>query len=204
MATEHQVYSTYLLQTVSVVLFSCLIINCHLSLAWFQVEKCQSQRNLTRPNGGSKFQVLLHDFPSLRQQWQESCTFYVRSRNKRQFLKVEHYVCARNSYLRNLRNIICETMLNNANHYLRKLRKLLKLSCTAKLESKSLNIVNNTVTTVRLLRVARACQGNHLEMPHLAIVARVPYHRKHRGSTFLPVPHSPHCYVAPRGMCWEA
>ena len=31
---------------------------------------------------------------------------------------------------------------------------------------------NNTVTTARLLRVARACQGNHIEMPQLATVAR--------------------------------
>ena len=30
-----------LVANVSVVLFSCLIINCHLSLAWFQVEKCR-------------------------------------------------------------------------------------------------------------------------------------------------------------------
>ena len=32
--------------------------------------------NPTRPNGRSKFQVLLHDFPSLRQQCRETCTFY--------------------------------------------------------------------------------------------------------------------------------
>ena len=30
------------------------------------------------------------------------------------------------------------------------------------------------------------------------------YHRKHLGSTFLPVPHAPHGYGAPRGRHWEA
>ena len=62
------------ISNVSVDLFSR--INCHLSLAWFQIEKCHSRSNLTRPNGVSKFQVLLHDFPSLRQQCRETCTFY--------------------------------------------------------------------------------------------------------------------------------
>ena len=70
-----------LIANVSVVLFSYLIIKCRLSLAWFQVEKCPIgaiSLRLTRPNGGSKFQVLLHYFPSLRQvrqQCQETCTF---------------------------------------------------------------------------------------------------------------------------------
>ena len=61
---------------VSVVLFSCPPINCHLSLAWFQVENCKPRSNVTRSNGCSKFQALLHYFPWLRQQCQESCTFY--------------------------------------------------------------------------------------------------------------------------------
>ena len=91
MATDRQVFiANVFFANDSVVLFSCLIINCpsHLSLAWSQVEKCQPRSNLTRPNGGSKFQVLLHDFPSLRQPSQETSTFIVRSRNKRQFLKI--------------------------------------------------------------------------------------------------------------------
>ena len=36
-----------------------------------------------------------------------------------------------------------------------------------------------------------ATVGNRRQSP-------APYHRKHRGSTFLPVPHAPHGYGAPR------
>ena len=88
---------------ISVVVFSCLIVNCNLSPAWFQVEKCQPRSNLARPTRGSKFQVLLHDFPSLRQQCQETCPFYCALREQRQFLKVEqlrpsgNQLCARKS-----------------------------------------------------------------------------------------------------------
>ena len=37
-----------------------------------------------------------------------------------------------------------------------------------------------------------ATVGNRRQSP-------APYHRKHRGSTFLQVPHAPHVYGAPRG-----
>ena len=86
--------------------------------------------------------------------------------------------------------MICETWRNNAKHLLQKLLKMRKLSWTAllKLSSKSLNIVNNTVTTAHLLQVVRACQGNHIEMPQQAIVARalhlITELRKHQNSTF--------------------
>ena len=42
-----------------------------------------------------------------------------------------------------------------------------------------------------------ATVGNRRQSP-------APYHRKHRGSTFLPVPHAPHGYGAPRRRRWEA
>ena len=53
----------------------------------FQVEKCPPQSNLTGPS--SKFQVLLLDFPSLRQQCQEICTFHCALQEQKEFLKVE-------------------------------------------------------------------------------------------------------------------
>ena len=72
----------------------------------------------------------------------------------------------RNSYLRNLRNTICETWRNTAKRSLRKSRKLRKLSSNAKLSPKSL------MTLLEQHVYARACQGNHIEMPQSATVAR--------------------------------
>ena len=52
---------------------SCVEAQC---LAQFQKSVTQIIYLRPLPNGGSKFQVLLHDFPSLRQQSQETCAFY--------------------------------------------------------------------------------------------------------------------------------
>ena len=82
-----------------------------------------------------------------------------------------------------------------------KIVKVAKFELHCETISQITNIVNYTVTTARfkLLRVASACQGNHIEVPQSAAVAGAlrggaPYHRKHRGSTFLEVPHAPHGY----------
>ena len=54
-----------------------------------------------------------------------------------------------------------------------KIVKVAKFELHCETISQITNIVNNTVTTARfkLLRVASACQGNHIEVPQSAAVA---------------------------------
>ena len=86
--------------------------------------------------------------------------------------------------------MICETWRNTAKQKLLKLWKLQKLSSTAKLWSKSLNntVINSTFTTGRKTMLRQtywdATGGKRRQSP-------APFHRKHLGSTFLPVPHAP-------------
>ena len=76
MATGRQVYSKRIYckrfrRSLQLPSYKLSFVSCMIS-SW----KMSNWSNPTRPNGRSKFQVLLHDFPSLRQQCQETCIFY--------------------------------------------------------------------------------------------------------------------------------